>query len=110
MDFLVDYISSPREGGDIIRDYAAYRQSMLSLNDNDEEDEDKEAEEDYDSDEEEEQEEEVDEGIQSYKYKYKGHISSATIKSVNFYGPNSEFVISGSDDAAIFIWYYFYMN
>jgi len=40
----------------------------------------------------------------TYKNIYKGHYSSRTIKSVNFYGPNSEFVISGSDDALIYIW------
>jgi WD40 repeat protein len=40
----------------------------------------------------------------SYKNVYRGHCSSRTIKAVNFYGPNSEFVISGSDDAIIYIW------
>lgn len=40
----------------------------------------------------------------TYKNKYQGHHSSRTIKSVNFYGPNSEFVITGSDDANIYIW------
>ena len=33
-----------------------------------------------------------------------GHRNSATVKGVNFYGPNSEFVISGSDCGNIFIW------
>jgi WD40 repeat protein len=42
--------------------------------------------------------------VNNYKFKYQGHCSSRTIKSVNFYGPNSEFVISGSDDAIIYIW------
>jgi len=27
-----------------------------------------------------------------------------TIKGVNFYGPNSEYVITGSDDGNVFIW------
>jgi len=40
----------------------------------------------------------------TYKHKYQGHHSSRTIKSVNFYGPNSEYVITGSDDAIIYIW------
>jgi len=42
--------------------------------------------------------------LKTYKNVYKGHFSSKTIKSVNFYGPNSEYVISGSDDALIYIW------
>jgi len=42
--------------------------------------------------------------LKTYKNVYKGHFSSKTIKAVNFYGPNSEFVISGSDDAKIYIW------
>jgi len=42
--------------------------------------------------------------LKTYKDVYKGHFSSKTIKSVNFYGPKSEFVISGSDDAKIYIW------
>eukprot|EP00003_Mantamonas_plastica_P009622 TRINITY_DN1897_c1_g1_i21.p1 TRINITY_DN1897_c1_g1~~TRINITY_DN1897_c1_g1_i21.p1 ORF type:complete len:550 (-),score=156.32 TRINITY_DN1897_c1_g1_i21:1583-3232(-) len=35
---------------------------------------------------------------------FKGHRNSDTIKEVNFMGPRSEFVISGSDDGNIFIW------
>lgn len=35
---------------------------------------------------------------------YQGHRNSATVKGVNFYGPGSEFVISGSDCGNIFIW------
>jgi len=42
--------------------------------------------------------------LKTYKNVYKGHYSSKTIKAVNFYGPDSEFVISGSDDAKIYIW------
>lgn len=45
-----------------------------------------------------------DDEIVTYKKCYKGHISSKTIKGVNFYGPNSEFLISGSDDGHIYIW------
>jgi WD40 repeat protein len=40
----------------------------------------------------------------SFKVKYQGHISRRTIKGVNFYGPNSEYVISGSDDSNIYIY------
>jgi len=39
-----------------------------------------------------------------FKRRYQGHRNSATVKGVNFYGPNSEFVISGSDCGNIFIW------
>ena len=35
---------------------------------------------------------------------YQGHRNSATVKGVNFYGPDSQFVISGSDCGNIFIW------
>ncbi|KAK9766152.1 hypothetical protein K7432_004990 [Basidiobolus ranarum] len=35
---------------------------------------------------------------------YKGHCNVQTVKDVNFYGPNDEYVISGSDDGNIFIW------
>jgi hypothetical protein len=41
---------------------------------------------------------------QTYFNVYKGHISINTIKGVNFFGPKSEFVMSGSDDARIYIW------
>eukprot|EP00092_Neocalanus_flemingeri_P021046 GFUD01022802.1.p1 GENE.GFUD01022802.1~~GFUD01022802.1.p1 ORF type:complete len:718 (+),score=262.64 GFUD01022802.1:55-2208(+) len=37
-------------------------------------------------------------------HRYQGHRNSATVKGVNFYGPNSEYVISGSDCGNIFIW------
>jgi len=40
----------------------------------------------------------------TYKGRYTGHISSDTIKSCNFLGPNSEYVMTGSDNARIFIW------
>jgi len=42
--------------------------------------------------------------IDTMKRVYKGHCSQQTIKGVYFYGPNSEYVMSGSDDAKIFIW------
>ena len=33
-----------------------------------------------------------------------GHRNSATVKGVNFYGPESQYVISGSDCGNIFLW------
>jgi len=39
-----------------------------------------------------------------HTHKYQGHRNSATVKGVNFYGPNSEYIISGSDCGNIFIW------
>ncbi|KAG8548177.1 hypothetical protein GDO81_026296, partial [Engystomops pustulosus] len=39
-----------------------------------------------------------------YIKKYKGHRNNATVKGVNFYGPKSEFVVSGSDCGHIFLW------
>ncbi|XP_054436995.1 DDB1- and CUL4-associated factor 8-like [Pteronotus mesoamericanus] len=39
-----------------------------------------------------------------YVKRYKGHRNNATVKGVNFYGPRSEFVVSGSDGGHIFLW------
>ncbi|KAM9577763.1 DDB1- and CUL4-associated factor 8-like [Trichechus inunguis] len=39
-----------------------------------------------------------------YVKRYKGHRNNTTVKGVNFYGPKSEFVASGSDCGHIFIW------
>ncbi|XP_036842111.1 DDB1- and CUL4-associated factor 8 isoform X2 [Oncorhynchus mykiss] len=39
-----------------------------------------------------------------YCRRYKGHRNNATVKGVNFYGPSSEFVISGSDCGHIYLW------
>lgn len=36
--------------------------------------------------------------------RYQGHRNNATVKGVNFYGPKSEYVVSGSDCGHIFIW------
>ena len=36
--------------------------------------------------------------------RYEGHRNSQTIKGVNFYGPRSEYVVSGSDCGHVFIW------
>jgi nuclear receptor interaction protein len=35
---------------------------------------------------------------------YKGHCNSRTVKDVNYYGLNDEYVVSGSDDGNFFIW------
>lgn len=37
-------------------------------------------------------------------HKYQGHRNGATIKGVNFFGPKSEFVVSGSDCGHIYFW------
>ncbi|KAK9508138.1 hypothetical protein O3M35_007866 [Rhynocoris fuscipes] len=37
-------------------------------------------------------------------HKYEGHRNSQTVKGVNFFGPRSEFVISGSDCGHIYLW------
>eukprot|EP01126_Amoeba_proteus_P035371 TRINITY_DN3566_c0_g1_i3.p1 TRINITY_DN3566_c0_g1~~TRINITY_DN3566_c0_g1_i3.p1 ORF type:complete len:553 (-),score=146.63 TRINITY_DN3566_c0_g1_i3:526-2184(-) len=39
-----------------------------------------------------------------FKQRYSGHCNVQTVKCVSFYGPNSEYVCSGSDDGRIFIW------
>lgn len=41
----------------------------------------------------------------SYLHKYEGHLNSATIKGVNFFGPKSEFIVSGSDCSNIYFWH-----
>ncbi|BAM80810.1 hypothetical protein, conserved [Cyanidioschyzon merolae strain 10D] len=40
----------------------------------------------------------------SYVRCFLGHRNAITIKEVNFYGPNDEYVISGSDDGRVYIW------
>lgn len=39
-----------------------------------------------------------------YLHRYSGHSNMKTIKGVNFFGPQSEFVVSGSDCGNIFFW------
>ncbi|KAK3581000.1 hypothetical protein CHS0354_013894 [Potamilus streckersoni] len=39
-----------------------------------------------------------------YIHKYIGHRNNQTVKGVNFYGPKSEFIVSGSDCAHIYLW------
>ncbi|XP_038215064.1 DDB1- and CUL4-associated factor 8-like [Zerene cesonia] len=41
---------------------------------------------------------------QTYSHKYSGHRNSATFKGVSFFGPRSEYIVSGSDCAHIYIW------
>ncbi|KAJ6839071.1 DDB1- and CUL4-associated factor 8-like [Iris pallida] len=35
---------------------------------------------------------------------YKGHLNIETVKGVSFFGPNCEYVVSGSDCGRVFIW------
>lgn len=35
---------------------------------------------------------------------YQGHRNNQTVKGVNFYGPHSEYVVSGSDCGRVFFW------
>ncbi|XP_023022196.1 DDB1- and CUL4-associated factor 8 [Leptinotarsa decemlineata] len=37
-------------------------------------------------------------------HQYQGHRNSATIKGVNFFGPRSEFIVSGSDCGFVYFW------
>uniref|UniRef100_A0A4W3K9H9 DDB1 and CUL4 associated factor 8 n=1 Tax=Callorhinchus milii TaxID=7868 RepID=A0A4W3K9H9_CALMI len=45
-----------------------------------------------------------DENGSEYIKRYKGHRNNATVKGVNFYGPRSQFIVSGSDCGHIFLW------
>ncbi|KAI7859691.1 WD40-repeat-containing domain protein [Circinella umbellata] len=47
---------------------------------------------------------ESDVDIVSYRKKYTGHCNNRTVKDVNFYGLNDEYIVSGSDDGCAFIW------
>ena len=40
----------------------------------------------------------------SHSRVYKGHCNTRTVKDVNYYGMNDEYVVSGSDDGHFFIW------
>lgn len=35
---------------------------------------------------------------------YRGHLNARTVKDVNYYGLNDEYIVSGSDDGNFFIW------
>ncbi|KAM3963639.1 LOW QUALITY PROTEIN: DDB1- and CUL4-associated factor 8 [Aphomia sociella] len=41
---------------------------------------------------------------QGFTHQYSGHRNSATFKGVAFFGPNSEYIVSGSDCSYIYIW------
>lgn len=41
---------------------------------------------------------------QGFTHRYSGHRNSATFKGVAFFGPNSEYIVSGSDCSYIYIW------
>jgi DDB1- and CUL4-associated factor 8 len=40
----------------------------------------------------------------TYKNKFQGHTNSATIKGVNFFGPKSEYIVTGSDCSHLFFY------
>lgn len=40
----------------------------------------------------------------SHSKVYKGHCNTRTVKDVNYYGLNDEYIVSGSDDGHFFIW------
>lgn len=40
----------------------------------------------------------------TYKARYTGHTNKRTLKGCTFWGPNSEYIISGSDDKLVYIW------
>lgn len=40
-----------------------------------------------------------------YAMKFSGHKNMVTMKNAEFLGPHQEFVVSGSDDGKLFIWY-----
>lgn len=39
-----------------------------------------------------------------FKHSYSGHCNVKTVKGVSFFGPDDNYVCSGSDDGRIFIW------
>ncbi|XP_072938613.1 DDB1- and CUL4-associated factor 8 [Epargyreus clarus] len=39
-----------------------------------------------------------------YTHRYSGHRNSATFKGVSFFGPRSQYVVSGSDCSHVFVW------
>jgi DDB1- and CUL4-associated factor 6 len=47
---------------------------------------------------------EFDKPYSSHTRVYKGHCNVKTVKDVNFYGLNDEYVVSGSDSGHVFIW------
>ncbi|KAK4518241.1 Transcription initiation factor TFIID subunit 9 [Mucor velutinosus] len=47
---------------------------------------------------------EADVGVVKPRVKYMGHCNIETIKDVDFFGPNDEYIVSGSDGGYLFIW------
>ncbi|CAK1600604.1 unnamed protein product [Parnassius mnemosyne] len=47
----------------------------------------------------------VKEESDGYRRRYSGHRNSATFKGVAFFGPRSEYVVSGSDCAHVYVWH-----
>ncbi|CEP09880.1 hypothetical protein [Parasitella parasitica] len=47
---------------------------------------------------------EADVGVVKPRSKYTGHGNIETIKDVDFFGPNDEYIVSGSDGGHLFIW------
>ncbi|OAC97683.1 hypothetical protein MUCCIDRAFT_116169 [Mucor lusitanicus CBS 277.49] len=47
---------------------------------------------------------EADVGVVKPRMKYTGHCNIETIKDVDFFGPNDEYIVSGSDGGYLFIW------
>uniref|UniRef100_A0A914WHB9 Uncharacterized protein n=1 Tax=Plectus sambesii TaxID=2011161 RepID=A0A914WHB9_9BILA len=39
-----------------------------------------------------------------YTHRYMGHRNNQTVKGVNYFGPKSEFIVSGSDCGNVFLW------
>ncbi|XP_041988497.1 DDB1- and CUL4-associated factor 8-like [Aricia agestis] len=48
--------------------------------------------------------EDSNDGKDGYTHRYSGHRNSATYKGVAFFGPKSEYIVSGSDCSNIYIW------
>lgn len=40
----------------------------------------------------------------SHTHVYRGHLNARTVKDVNYYGLDDEYIVSGSDDGHFFIW------
>lgn len=40
----------------------------------------------------------------SFTHQYQGHKNGATIKGVSYFGPKSEFIVSGSDCGYVYFW------
>lgn len=47
---------------------------------------------------------EVDVPCSAYTRAYRGHLNIKTVKDVNYFGLDDEYVVSGSDDGNVFVW------